>query len=118
MKLYLDTGSLEEIQQALDAGVLDGVTTNPTLIAKENVNFEDRIKEIIALFRKAGVKDFTVSAEVTELEADKMVSQGVKLAKIDPHVVIKIPLTPEGIKAVKQLSEKNIRTNVTLCFTP
>lgn len=118
MKLYLDTGNLEEIQEALDAGVIDGVTTNPTLIAKENVKFEDRVKEIIALFRKAGVKDFTVSAEVTELEADKMVAQGIKLAKIDSHVVIKIPLTPEGIKAVKQLSEKNVRTNVTLCFTP
>ncbi len=118
MKIYLDTGNLEEIQQALDAGVLDGVTTNPTLIAKENVQFEDRVKEIVGLFKKAGVKDFTVSAEVTELEADKMVAQGLKLAKIDSHVVVKVPLIPEGIKAVKQLSEKNIRTNVTLCFTP
>lgn len=118
MKLYLDTGDLDEIQQALELGVLDGVTTNPTLIAKEKVKFEDRIKEIVGLFRKAGVKDFTVSAEVTELEADKMVAQGLKLAKIDSHVVVKVPLIPEGIKAVKRLSEKNIRTNVTLCFTP
>lgn len=117
MKLYLDTGNLEQIQHGLELGVIDGVTTNPTLIAKENVRFEDRIKEIVRLFKKFGKKDFTVSAEVTALKADEMVKQGVKLSNIDKHIVVKVPLIPEGIKAVQILSNKGIRTNVTLCFS-
>ena len=118
MKIYLDTGNLDEIEHGLEYGVIDGVTTNPTLIAKEKVKFESRVKEIVKLFYAHGVKDFTVSAEVTKTEAQDMVDQAKKLAKISPHVVVKVPLTPEGIKAVKILADKNIRTNVTLCFTP
>ena len=118
MKIYLDTGDLDEIRHALEIGVLDGVTTNQTLIAKEHTKFETRVKEIVAEFKKHKVHDFTVSAEVTSTKADEMIAQGLRLAKIDPHVVIKIPLIPEGLKAVKALSEKNVKTNVTLCFTP
>lgn len=117
MKIYLDTGNLDQIRHGLELGVVDGVTTNPTLIAKEGVKFEKRVKEIVALFKKLGKKDFTVSAEVTALTADEMVKQGVALSKIDSHVIVKVPLIPEGIKAVEQLCKQNIRTNVTLCFS-
>lgn len=117
MKLYLDTGNLEDIKKGLESGVVDGVTTNPTLIAKENVKFETRIKQIAAAFRKAKVKDFTVSAEVTTLTAKEMVKQALPLAKIDKNVLVKIPLTPEGIKATHELAQRKIRVNVTLCFS-
>ncbi|RME30804.1 fructose-6-phosphate aldolase [Candidatus Woesearchaeota archaeon] len=116
MKLYLDTGNIEEIREVAALGVLDGVTTNPTLIAREGKDFTQVIREIVGILKATG-KEFTVSAEVTDLHADKMVEQGRALAAIDPHVVVKVPLIPEGIAAVHRLSREGIRTNVTLCFS-
>lgn len=117
MKLYLDTGNLVEIKQGLVTGVIDGITTNPSLIAKEGVPFEKRIKEIVTLFKNENIKEFTVSAEVLSDTCEGMVKEGFELAKIDPHVVVKIPMTKEGIEAVRILAKEKIRTNVTLCFS-
>jgi transaldolase len=111
MKIFLDTANLEEIRQGVEWGIVDGVTTNPTLIAKEGADFEKRIKEICELVQGP------VSAEVISLNWEGMVEEARKLAAIDEHVVIKIPMTPDGIKAVKILSAEGIRTNVTLVFS-
>lgn len=116
MKLYLDTGSVDEVRQAAAYGILDGVTTNPSLIAKEGEDFTETVKRIASLLAEH-TDDFTVSAEVTETEADAMVEQGKRLAAIHPNVVVKIPLLPEGIKAVSRLSSEGVRINVTLCFS-
>lgn len=112
MKIFLDTANLNEIKQAYDLGLIDGVTTNPSLIAKENVDFKTRIKEICDI-----VKGPT-SAEVIATTYDQMIEEARILSKISPHVVIKIPLTEEGIKANKILSSEGIKTNLTLIFTP
>ncbi len=117
MKLYLDTGNVEDIKKAVATGVVDGVTTNPSLIAKEGRDFATVIKEIAAIFNEAGVQEFTVSAEVTALTADGMVREAEPLARLDPHVIVKVPLIPEGVKAISILSKKGIRTNATLCFS-
>jgi transaldolase len=111
MKIFLDTANLEEIRQGVEWGIVDGVTTNPTLIAKEGADFEKRIKEICKLVQGP------VSAEVISLNWEGMVEEARKLAAIDEHVVVKIPMTPDGIKAVKILSAEGIRTNVTLVFS-
>jgi transaldolase len=111
MKIFLDTANLEEIRQGVEWGIVDGVTTNPTLIAKEGADFEKRIKEICELVQGP------VSAEVISLNWEGMVEEARKLAAIDEHVVVKIPMTPDGIKAVKILSAEGIRTNVTLVFS-
>jgi transaldolase len=111
MKIFLDTANLEEIRQGVEWGIVDGVTTNPTLIAKEGADFEKRIKEICELVQGP------VSAEVISLDWEGMVEEARKLAAIDEHVVVKIPMTPDGIKAVKILSAEGIRTNVTLVFS-
>lgn len=111
MKIFLDTANLEEIRQGVEWGIVDGVTTNPTLIAKEGADFEKCIKEICELVQGP------VSAEVISLNWEGMVEEARKLAAIDEHVVIKIPMTPDGIKAVKILSAEGIRTNVTLVFS-
>lgn len=117
MKIYLDTGNIEEIKAAASSGLLDGVTTNPSLIAKTKNSFSKELSSIIALLKKEK-EDFTLSAEVTDTESvESMVSEGRKLAKIDNHILVKIPLTYEGLKAVKILSEEDIRCNVTLCFS-
>lgn len=118
MKLYLDTGNLEEIRHGLELGVIDGVTTNPSLIAKEGKDFKEEIKNIVKLFKEFKKKNFTVSAEVTKDSVEDMIAQGLQLSKLDPRVVIKVPLTPNGIKATEALSNKGIHVNVTLCFTP
>jgi len=110
MKIFLDTANLEEIRQGVEWGIVDGVTTNPTLIAKEGADFEKRIKEICELVQGP------VSAEVISLNWEGMVEEARKLAAIDEHVVVKIPMTPDGIKAVKILSAEGI-TNVTLVFS-
>ena len=107
MKLFIDTANTEEIRKANDLGVICGVTTNPSLIAKEGLVFEDVIKEITSIV------DGPISAEVISLEADKMVEEAIELAKIHP----KIPMTTEGLKATKVLSSKGIKTNVTLIFS-
>lgn len=111
MKIFIDTANLEEIKAANDMGVLDGVTTNPSLIAKENCDFETRIKEICELV------DGPISAEVLSLDSKGIVAEGKKLAAIHKNVVVKVPLIPEGIKAVKELTALGIKTNVTLCFS-
>lgn len=116
MKLYLDTGNVDDIREAAKIGIIDGVTTNPSLIAKEGRDFTQTVQEIVQVLDATG-NDFTVSAEVTELHAEKMIEQARALAAIDPHVVVKVPLIPEGIAAVHQLSREGIRTNVTLCFS-
>lgn len=118
MKIFLDTGSVDEIKKALDTGVLDGVTTNPSHIAKIGKNFESTIREIGELFNMySKPEDSTVSAEVVTLTAAEMIEEAKRLAKFHPRVIVKIPLTVEGIKAVSQLSALGIRTNVTLCFS-
>lgn len=111
MKLFIDTANTEEIRKANDLGVICGVTTNPSLIAKEGLVFEEVIKEITSIV------DGPISAEVISLEADKMVEEAIELAKIHPNIVIKIPMTTEGLKATKVLSSKGIKTNVTLIFS-
>lgn len=111
MKLFIDTGDLKEIRQANEMGVICGVTTNPTLIAKTGRDVKDVVTEI------AEIVDGPISAEVISLEADKMVEEALELMKIHKNIVIKIPMTKEGLKAVKVLSSKGIRTNVTLVFS-
>ncbi len=111
MKIFIDTGDIDEIREANELGLLDGVTTNPTLVMKSGKKHEELVAEICELV------EGHVSAEVTELTADKMVEQGRHLAGIAENVVVKLPLIPEGIKACKRLSEDGIKTNVTLCFS-
>ena len=113
MKLFLDSASVNEIRQAETGGFLDGVTTNPSLAAKTGKKHEDLIKEICEI-----MGDRPVSAEVLALQADKMYEEAKALAGIHPSVVVKIPLIPEGLKALKKLSREGISTNVTLCFSP
>lgn len=112
MKFFLDTANIEEIRDAAALGVLDGVTTNPTLMSKENRgDYKEVLKEICDIVQGP------VSAEVVTEEREEMIRQARDLAGISEHIVIKIPLIPEGIKAVKQLSAEDIKTNVTLCFS-
>ncbi|MDZ4621530.1 fructose-6-phosphate aldolase [Bacillus cereus] len=111
MKFFIDTANINEITEANELGVLAGVTTNPSLVAKEGVDFHERIREI------CNVVEGPVSAEVISLEADKMIEEGKELAKIAPNVVVKVPMTTEGLKAVKAFSDLGIRTNVTLVFS-
>jgi transaldolase len=110
MKFFVDTVNLEEIKLSNALGVLSGVTTNPTLVAKEGVSFHDRLREI------AEEVSGSVSAEVVSHQADEMVEEGKELAKIASNITVKVPMTLEGLKAVKVLSELNIKTNVTLIF--
>jgi len=111
VKIFIDTANIKEIREAISLGVIDGVTTNPTLIAKENRPMQDLLKEICSLISGP------VSAEVISLEAEGMVKEARTLAKIAKNIVIKIPLIKDGLKAVKILSEESIKTNVTLCFS-
>ena len=112
MKFFIDTANISEIKRINEWGILDGVTTNPSLIAKESgKSFEAIIKEICAIV------DGPISAEVISLEAPKMIEEGRKLAKIHKNVIVKLPLIPEGLKACKALTAEGIKTNVTLCFS-
>ncbi|MBO8127920.1 MAG: fructose-6-phosphate aldolase [Peptococcaceae bacterium] len=111
MKLFLDTANVDEIREAASLGVISGVTTNPSLIAKEGRNFTDVVKEITSIV------DGPVSAEVISTDAEGMIKEAEELAQIHPNVVIKIPMIGEGLKAVKVLEEKGVRTNVTLVFS-
>ena len=111
MKLFLDSANKDEIKQALDSGLIDGVTTNPSLVAKSGESHEALIKDICRLVRK------DVSAEVLAVTEDEMLQEAFRLARIDRAVVVKIPLIGEGLKVVKALSEEGVRTNVTLCFS-
>ncbi len=111
MKFFIDTADTEEIRQAVAIGMVDGVTTNPSLIAKSGKPFEEVIKEITSIV------DGPISAEVISLEAEGMVTEGRKLAAIHDNIVIKIPMTTEGLKAAKMFSSEGIKTNVTLIFS-
>ncbi|HSU60321.1 MAG TPA: fructose-6-phosphate aldolase [Bryobacteraceae bacterium] len=111
MKFFLDSANLEELKKALAWGVIDGVTTNPSLIAKEGIPVEDQVRRI------CGLVDGDVSAEVVSTSTREMVEEGRRLAKIHKNIVVKVPLIEEGIKAVSALSKDGIRTNVTLCFS-
>jgi transaldolase len=112
MKFYLDTASVKEIQEAASLGLLDGVTTNPSLVAKEGRVFREVLVEI------CNIVDGPISAEVVSLEADAMVKEGKELAKIHKNIVVKVPLIAEGLKATKRLTAEGIKVNVTLCFSP
>ncbi|MCP9440546.1 MAG: fructose-6-phosphate aldolase [Nitrospira sp.] len=112
MLFFLDTANVKEIHEANSLGVLDGVTTNPSLVVKEGRSFKEMLQEICAIVNGP------ISAEVVSVEADAMVKEGTELAKIHPNIVVKCPLTPDGIKATKRLSAEGIRVNVTLCFSP
>lgn len=112
MKIFIDTANIKEIKEAVSLGLIDGVTTNPTLIASEHRSASDLLREICSLVSGP------VSAEVIALEAEGMVSEARELAKIAKNIVVKIPLVKEGLKAVKILSGEGIKTNVTLCFSP
>ena len=112
MMIFLDTGNTKEIKEAASWGVLDGITTNPSLVAKEGRSFKDLLKEICSLV------DGPISAEVVSVEADAMVKEGKDLAAIHKNIVVKVPLIPEGLKACKALTSQGIRVNVTLCFSP
>jgi transaldolase len=111
MKFFIDTANLEEIQKGVEMGMVDGVTTNPSLITRENKPFEEIIAEICKLV------DGPVSAEVVSLQAEGMLDEARKLAKLAENIVIKIPMIVEGLKAVKKLSAEGIKTNVTLVFS-
>ncbi|WKY45676.1 fructose-6-phosphate aldolase [Eubacteriaceae bacterium ES2] len=111
MKYFLDTANVNEIKQAAQLGIIDGITTNPSLIAKEGRNFEDVIKEITAIV------DGPISAEVISTEAEEMVNEARPLAKLHPNIVIKIPMTADGIRATSILSKEGISVNVTLVFS-
>ncbi|UAL47245.1 fructose-6-phosphate aldolase [Sutcliffiella horikoshii] len=110
MKFFIDTANLEEIKEAHALGLLAGVTTNPSLVAKENITFEDRLREITSFV------EGSVSAEVIALDAEGMIEEGKTLAAIAPNITVKVPMTPDGLKAVKAFSDLNIKTNVTLIF--
>ncbi|MSQ77484.1 MAG: fructose-6-phosphate aldolase [Nitrospiraceae bacterium] len=112
MKLFLDTANVKEIYEAANLGILDGVTTNPSLVVKEGRSFKEMLQEICKIV------DGPISAEVVSVEADAMVKEGRELAKIHKNIVVKVPLIPEGIKATKKFSSEGIRVNVTLCFSP
>lgn len=111
MKFFIDTANVKEIKEANDLGVICGVTTNPSLIAKEGRDFEEVVKEITEIV------DGPISAEVISLEADKMVEEAIPLSKIHKNIVIKIPMCAEGLKAVKRLTAMGIKTNITLIFS-
>lgn len=111
MQLFIDTANIQEIKEANDLGVVSGVTTNPSLIAREGRNFAEVVKEICAIVNGP------ISAEVISLEADLMVREARELARLHPNVVVKIPMTAQGLQAVKRLDKEGIKTNVTLIFS-
>ncbi|MCO4852729.1 fructose-6-phosphate aldolase [Bacillus vallismortis] len=112
MLFFIDTANIDEIKEANELGILAGVTTNPSLVAKEaNVSFHDRLREITDVVKKG-----SVSAEVISLQAEEMIEEGKELAKIAPNITVKIPMTSDGLKAVRALTELGIKTNVTLIF--
>ena len=111
MKFFIDTANIDEIKKAVDMGMVDGVTTNPSLIAREKKPFAQIIREICE------VVNGPISAEVISLDCDGMVREGRELAAIHANIVIKVPMTTEGLKAVKRLADEKIRTNVTLVFS-
>ena len=112
MRFFLDTANLEELKTGASWGILDGCTTNPSLIAKEGIKFEDRVRQITEIV------DGDISAEVLSTDAAGMLEEGRKLAAIHKNIVVKVPLTKAGIQACSAFSKEGIRVNVTLCFSP
>ena len=112
MKFFIDTANVKEIREAASLGILDGVTTNPSLIAKEGREFHDVLREIVSIVNGP------ISAEVTTTNKEEMLDQGRDLARIHPNIVIKVPLTLEGLQACKVFRSEGIKVNVTLCFSP
>ena len=112
MKFFIDTANIKEIKEAAELGILDGVTTNPSLVAKEGKDFRKLLDEILAIV------DGPVSAEVISTDYDGILKEAHELSKIHHNIVIKVPLIKEGLKAVHTLTSENIKTNVTLCFSP
>lgn len=112
MKFFIDTANFEEIKEAYSWGIIAGVTTNPSLVAKEkDISFHDRLKEI------ADLVDGSVSGEVISLEAQGMIEEGLELSQIHPNITVKLPMTPAGLTACSELTKKGIKTNVTLIFS-
>jgi len=111
MKLFIDSGNIADIQKLADIGIIDGVTTNPSLLVKEPGDYRENLKKICQIVKGP------VSGEVTATDFAGMMQQGHDIAKIDPYMVVKVPLTRDGIKACKALSGEGIRVNVTLCFS-
>jgi transaldolase len=112
MKIFVDTGSIKDIETLAQTGILDGVTTNPSLLAKEPGDFRENLKKICAIVKGP------VSGEVTATDFAGMMREGHDIAQIDPYMVVKVPLTRDGIRACKALAGEGIRVNVTLCFSP
>ena len=112
MKFFIDTANIAEIKEAASMGVLDGVTTNPSLVAKEGKDFRKLLEEICAIV------DGPISAEVISMDFEGIMTEGRELSKVHKNIVVKVPLIKEGLKAVKALKAEGIRTNVTLCFSP
>lgn len=112
MKLFLDTANIEEIREAWEWGVIDGVTTNPSLVSKEGKKFEDVLREVCRIV------DGPVNAEVVSTSLEGMLKEGRALARLNRRIVVKLPMTVEGLKAAKKLSSESIKTNVTLVFSP
>ena len=115
MKFFIDAANLDQIKEAQDLGILDGVTTNPTLMAKEGITGADNIKQHYVDI--CNIVDGDISAEVIALDYKGMVEQGEELAALHPNIVVKIPMTKDGVKALKYFSDKGIRTNCTLIFS-
>ena len=111
MKFFIDTANIDEIKEAKSLGILAGVTTNPSLVAKEGVDFHTRLREITSIVTES------VSAEVISLDSEGMIAEGTELAAIAPNITVKVPMTTEGLKAVYAFSELSIKTNVTLVFS-
>ncbi len=112
MKFFIDTANVDEIREASQLGILDGVTTNPSLVAKEGRDFHEVLREIVSIVNGP------ISAEVVATDRDGMLEEGHTLAKIHPNIVIKVPLTKDGLQACKSFRSDGIRVNVTLCFSP
>ena len=112
MKLFIDSGNIKDIQALVPLGIIDGITTNPTLLSKEPGDYRENLKKICQIVQGP------TSAEVVETEAQAMIKQGRELSQIDPWIVVKVPLTRDGIKACKTLSSEGLKVNVTLCFSP
>jgi len=113
MKFFIDTANPEEIRKGVEMGMVDGVTTNPSLVSKENRDFNSLIQEICGI-----IKDLPISLEVVSLKAEGMIEEARRLAKLGDNVVVKIPMTVEGLKAIKVLGAEGIKTNTTLVFSP
>jgi transaldolase len=111
MKIFIDTANIDEIKKANEWGVIDGVTTNPSLVAKERKDFKSLINEILSII------DGPISVEVISIKSDGIVKEAIEMSKWSNNVVVKIPMIPEGLKAVKILNEKDVKTNVTLVFS-